>query len=83
MTRLAAAAKFLGEDKAIVEYMPGDELCLALLRKAAERGMWPLLQCKGSDHHKKWVCIMDEADPGVGPTPLDAVLAAVAAMEGE
>jgi hypothetical protein len=91
---LELAAKFLGVDykpyhKYPVNFMGDDELCMALLRRAAERGLDPdLRHFKSLNYWRIYLWLID--DPSntdavieTGPTPLAAVLAAVAALEGQ
>ena len=61
-------------------YLTDDELCMALLRRAEQLGLWPLL-CLSVD--RGWRCDLTatQIDPCDGPTPLAAVLAAVQALE--
>jgi hypothetical protein len=96
MTRLEAAAKFLGEGYRVDEHyfryrggpMSDDELSMALLKKAAERGMYPELF--GYDGGKVgwviWIYPKFKAENGIegsGPTPLDAVLAAIEQLQAD
>ena len=66
-----------------VRDLTDDELCMALLRRAADTFRRPYLR----HNFEGWLCqMMGSGDLGIahgtGPTPLAAVLAAVAALEG-
>jgi hypothetical protein len=84
---LELAAKFLGVDykpyhKYPVNFMGDDELCMALLRRAAERGLFTQLEYGSFDDAKEvWIADIGHRQ-GIATTPLAAVLAAVAALEG-
>jgi hypothetical protein len=84
MTRLEAAAKFLGGEWHVdgrmyrgCEWVGDDELCMALLRKAAERGLWPGVAW---GPRGQWCCHLANLEVD-GPTPIDAVLAAIEQLQ--
>jgi len=99
MTHLQAAAKFLGPEYGADRQgiwrktdapdwasqtlrVSCDELCMALLRRAAEKKRSLSLGWETTVKGSAWACGIGGAF-AIRPTPLSAVLAAIAALEGE